>query len=57
MPGYVVVKVRCKKCLKKMMGENKCACSKPQPERIEMRVLTPLIPLPVQVREVVACAS
>jgi len=59
MAGYVVVvKVRCKECMKRMTGENKCQCAAPKPERVEMRVMNPLRnPMAAPVREAVACAS
>lgn len=57
MVGYVVVKVRCKNCMKSMVSLNKCKCEKPQPERIEMRRMTPVSRDFVPAREAVACAS
>ena len=59
MAGYVVVKIRCKQCLKRVAdgGAEKCQCKNPQPERIEMRVMTPVKREHIPVREAVACAS
>lgn len=61
MAGYVVVKVRCQHCMKKIVSSNDtnvCRCDKPKPVRISTRVMHPIdIPARALVREAVACAS
>lgn len=61
MAGYVVVKIRCQHCMKKIVSGNDtnvCHCDKPMPIRIATRVMRPLdLPVRSLVREAVACAS
>jgi hypothetical protein len=40
--SLTIRRTRCSGCLKSMTGTDRCQCTHPQPERIEMKVLKPL---------------
>lgn len=53
--GLIIRRVRCAGCLKRL---SECQCARPQPERIEMKVLEPLkLKQPESKKDVVACVQ